>query len=776
MPRIVQLSSIKAGFAGRRQSLRKLSPDLVSKARDETATQVTRIGLTFLGTAAFCLLSLLGPDTALLGGSEKINVPFAGPVSFLGFMLLGPAVLIVLRIYLQIYVEHSARLDRLARAMSAIRAPTLVPLGNSLIRFFSGLIFFTLLPATMMLFAWKADVFPTLGLGLFSVAAAVTASHVMLRSSRLSWRSKGLRSLSVAIIAGGLLLAFGPSHRAFHLYRANLSGQWLQGENLEGADLRLANLSGANLREAILVDADLSGANLSNADLRGHLTGAFLIDATVTGANLSGGNFRVAIFTRANLSGADLSNAFLEDAHLSNANLSDAKLVGANLSGASLDGAKLSSTNMAGANLHHANLREVDGSQLGKPLLAGADLTNAALGRANLSGANLNGANLSGARLDGANLSDVQLRNANLSKISDGQSLLNLTGADLRGANLSDAELGHTDLSRADLSGANLSGATLTSQTTGRDGAILRNTNLSAVNLRNARLTGADLSDADLSNADLSNADLSSFSFDGLVGSGCPNGEQLCSKTYITSGAILRNANLSGVDLNGAKLAGADLSGVKNLNPTQLEKALCNKNTKLPEGFAVNACPDQNSLAVDSYKRGIDWFIKGDNDRAIADFNKAIALDPKLTAAYRGRGRSSFNIADFKKAAEDFLSVNEGVIDAYAMLWRYLAVGRLKESHGAAELSFYAERLKSKDWPYPVIEFYLNRRTLAEMRGATSNPDEKCEAEFYIGEWYLLLGNTTDATAALQIAADACQKDDLVAHISALAELKRLKP
>jgi hypothetical protein len=33
-------------------------------------------------------------------------VPFAGPVSFFGFMLLGPAVLIVLRVYLQIYVEH----------------------------------------------------------------------------------------------------------------------------------------------------------------------------------------------------------------------------------------------------------------------------------------------------------------------------------------------------------------------------------------------------------------------------------------------------------------------------------------------------------------------------------------------------------------------------------------------------------------------------------------------------------------------------------------------
>ena len=39
-----------------------------------------------------------------------------------------PAVLIMLRIYLQIYVEHSERLERLARSMSIARAPMLVPL------------------------------------------------------------------------------------------------------------------------------------------------------------------------------------------------------------------------------------------------------------------------------------------------------------------------------------------------------------------------------------------------------------------------------------------------------------------------------------------------------------------------------------------------------------------------------------------------------------------------------------------------------------------------
>src|SRR5215831_2984771 len=187
--RIVGVLSVKRRSTGRRQGLRKLSPDLIIKARDETATQVTRIGLTFVGTSAFCLLSLLTPDSALLGGSDKINVPLAGPVSFFGFMLLGPALLIGLRVYLQVYVEHGERLDRLARSMSAVRAPTLLPFQNSLIRLLSNLTRYLLLPLTLLVFAWKAAAFPAWGSGLLVVAVAAIASHVMLPFSRLSWRS-----------------------------------------------------------------------------------------------------------------------------------------------------------------------------------------------------------------------------------------------------------------------------------------------------------------------------------------------------------------------------------------------------------------------------------------------------------------------------------------------------------------------------------------------------------------------------------------------------------
>jgi hypothetical protein len=346
MGRIVELLSIKPRSTSRRRGLRKLSPDLISKARDETATQVTRVGLTFLGTAAFCLLSLLSPDAALLGSSEKINVPFAGPVSFFGFMLLGPAVLIALRVYLQIYVEHSDRLDRLARSGSVVRAPTLVLLQNSLIRLFSGLIFYMLLPLAMLLFAWKAAVFPSWGSGLFGLAAAAIASHVMLPFSRFSWREKGFLSVSAAMIAGWVMFGFGPPHRPFNLFRANLSGQWLVEEDLRDADLR-----SANLRDATLLNANLSGADLSSANL----SGADLVAANLRAANLSGANLRSA-----NLSGAYLRSTNLSSANLRSANLSGAYLSGADLRAANLSGAYLRSTNLSGADLWSANLSGAD--------------------------------------------------------------------------------------------------------------------------------------------------------------------------------------------------------------------------------------------------------------------------------------------------------------------------------------------------------------------------------------------------------------------------------
>jgi uncharacterized protein YjbI with pentapeptide repeats len=364
------------------KGLRRPPPDLIAKARDDTAAQVNRVFLTLVGTAAFCALSLLTPDSSLLAGNDKINVPFAGPVSFLGFMLLGPAVLIILRIYLQIYVEHERRLDRIARSISAARGLTLVPIKNPLMRTFIGFAFYLLLPLVMLAFFLKAAVFPDWSAALLSVAVAVVAMHLMLLLRRWSWRRRAVLSLIAAILTGGLMTSFGPWQRPFNLFRANLSEQWLIGVELKGANVAYANLTnayltGANLNNATINDANLSGARLGRTNLN---------EANLINANLSRADLFRADFTGANLTLANLTNAYLPYANLRRAYLGDANLSNANLSNANLSNANLSEANLSNANLSNANLSN-----------------------ANLSGANLGGANLSRAELFNANFTGAKL-------------------------------------------------------------------------------------------------------------------------------------------------------------------------------------------------------------------------------------------------------------------------------------------------------------------------------------------------------------------------------
>ena len=183
------------------------------------------------------------------------------------------------------------------------------------------------------------------------------------------------------------------------------------------------------------------------------------------------------------------------------------------------------------------------------------------------------------------------------------------------------------------------------------------------------------------------------------------------------------------------------------------------------------------------YSRGLALDAKGDRDGAIADYTAAIRLDPNNPDTYRKRGEAYFYKGDFAAAAADLQHVTASTTDVYPMLWRFIARGRMDED-GSAELDASAARLKTRGWPDPVIDLYLGRRTVSELRAAarleemrtTANaPAETCQAEFYAGQWHLLRGNKNDAKAALQVAAETCPKD-YFEYNDAVIELKRLNP
>ncbi len=394
-----------------------------------------------------------------------------------------------------------------------------------------------------------------------------------------------------------------------NLTMAYLCGAYLSGANFTQANLTQAAFGGtggsySSIPGATLMNATFSQANLTQADFGGY-TGIDLEGYTFFygGADLTGANL-----VQANLTGASFFTATLTNANLSqttlNANFSGATLTGANLTGADVRGAgfdlayvfpyyalgsgitptQLYSTasyqahDLTGIGLRKNNLADVN--------LAGQNLTNAYLERATLTGANLSqsnltNANLYGARLSGANLSQANLTGAIVVYASFASAGItrdqlystasyqahNLNGIDLAGNNLAGVNLTGQDLGYANFSFATLTGADLTYANF--PSANLAYANLSQANLTNANFSVAFIdeeygvpivSSANLTGANLSQANLTNVNFAGLAG------YDEYGEFYISPGAILVYANLTGADSRGSNFQYATLFGANTSN------------------------------------------------------------------------------------------------------------------------------------------------------------------------------------------------------------------
>jgi BTB/POZ domain-containing protein KCTD9 len=139
-----------------------------------------------------------------------------------------------------------------------------------------------------------------------------------------------------------------------------------------------------------------------------------------------------------------------------------------------------------------------------------------------------------------------------------------------KGVNLYNADLTDTRLEKANLEGANLLGAEM--ERAWLREATLKDTNLELANLKDAVLTksnligakleGTNLTGADLRKADLRKADLNVAN---LIG------------------ANFKEADLKGANLDMADLKGTDLKWVKNLTINQIQYAVTDSDTVLPD-------------------------------------------------------------------------------------------------------------------------------------------------------------------------------------------------
>jgi tetratricopeptide (TPR) repeat protein len=173
--------------------------------------------------------------------------------------------------------------------------------------------------------------------------------------------------------------------------------------------------------------------------------------------------------------------------------------------------------------------------------------------------------------------------------------------------------------------------------------------------------------------------------------------------------------------------------------------------------------------------RGKLYSVTGDLDRAIADYSEAIKVEPNNGDHYANRGFAHFYGGAFAASAADLNRAVElrpsGIVSLYAMLFRYLARRRAGED-GTSELAAEVAGWKGKN---AVVELFLGRGSLEEAVNAIFTLTDRCETEFYLGQWHVIRGESAAARSRFEATAKACRRDS-PHRLAAAAELKRMGP
>jgi lipoprotein NlpI len=176
-------------------------------------------------------------------------------------------------------------------------------------------------------------------------------------------------------------------------------------------------------------------------------------------------------------------------------------------------------------------------------------------------------------------------------------------------------------------------------------------------------------------------------------------------------------------------------------------------------------------------RRGSVHRAKGDTDRAIADYDDGIRLDPKYARAYRARGVAVLQAGSFAKSLTDLDRSQElDPKDSYTALLREIVAMRSDQPGRLAEATTQLDMTK---WPAPVVRLFLGEIKQDAVLAAAGDSDSKkqkdqvCDANFYIGEMALRRGATDEATQLFRSAAASCSKNS-IEWSSAKAELKAL--
>lgn len=155
-------------------------------------------------------------------------------------------------------------------------------------------------------------------------------------------------------------------------------------------------------------------------------------------------------------------------------------------------------------------------------------------------------------------------------------------------------------------------------------------------------------------------------------------------------------------------------------------------------------------------------FMKGEPHEAAATLDGAGGTAADAAPLFRARGwigffdrREDAAVRDLERAA----SLDPK--DAYAALWLDIAATR---SGSADRMRGLVHDLDRTAWPWPVVRLFLGETDFDAVWAASADADpvknqgQRCEADFYYGEWRLMRHDEDGARPHLRAAATSCPR------------------
>jgi len=168
---------------------------------------------------------------------------------------------------------------------------------------------------------------------------------------------------------------------------------------------------------------------------------------------------------------------------------------------------------------------------------------------------------------------------------------------------------------------------------------------------------------------------------------------------------------------------------------------------------AIRAKPDYAHAYLN---RGDAHFINNELNLAEVDYNQTLQLEPTNVNAYIHRGYVFVTTARYDAAVADLqhaITLNPRFWGP--VLWLHIAHLR---AGGDDKLEFArnASTVSTTAWPAPIVAFYLGNTTGDALLAAATTTDQRCEANFYLGEWLLANKRVAEARTHLQSSAQIC--------------------